>query len=126
MPRPSKHTTARGLESEARVLEACQLPTRPTWMHRSRRATRIEDRSGIDIVVESDVGRLLVQVKSSALGKEHFRPRAFLGIAVVVAARGETAEVLLAKVVRELEPLRAERQKVIEAVRARSGKKKSG
>jgi hypothetical protein len=51
-------------------------------MHRSRRATRIEDRSGIDIVVESDVG--------------------------------------------ELGPLRAERQKVIEAVRARSGRRGRG
>jgi hypothetical protein len=59
-----------------------------------------------------------------------WEPRAgladLLAPAVVVAARGESAEALLAKVVNELEPLRAERQKVIEAVRARSGKKKRG
>jgi hypothetical protein len=40
-------------------------------MHRARLATRIEDRSGVDIVVESDVGALLVQVKSSNAGKQH-------------------------------------------------------
>jgi hypothetical protein len=107
-----------------RVLDACRLPARPTWMHRARRASRIEDRSGIDIVVESDVGPLCVQVKSSVLGKEHFRPRAFLGIAVVVAGRGEPPEALLVKVVSELEKLRAERKLVLEAVRARSGKKR--
>jgi len=53
---------ARGLESEERVLEACRLEPRPAWLRRARRATRTEDHSGIDVVVESDVGRLFVQV----------------------------------------------------------------
>jgi hypothetical protein len=79
-------------------------------MRMARRASRIEDRSGIDIVVESDVGTLALQVKSSALGKERFRPRPFIGIAVVVVGRAEGAEALLAKVVAELEKVRAERQ----------------
>jgi hypothetical protein len=50
-----------------RLLESYRLPSRPPWMHRARPATRMEDRSGIDIVVESDVGALLVQVKSSSV-----------------------------------------------------------
>src|SRR5258708_7558450 len=105
-PGSGKRDHNRGLESELRVVEACRLPTRPPWMTKVRRATRIEDNSGIDVVVESDVGTLLVQVKSSNLGKKHFRPRAFLGIALVVVRPADTPEALLKKVVGELEPVR--------------------
>lgn len=77
-------------------------------MHRARLATRIEDRSGIDVVIDSDVGQLLVQVKSSKLGKEHFRQRPLLSIAVVVVRPSDSPEVLLARLVAELEPIRAQ------------------
>jgi hypothetical protein len=106
-----------------RVLEACRLSTRPPWMRMARRASRIEDRSGIDIVVESDVGTLALQVKSSALGKERFRPRPFIGIAVIVVGRTEGAEALLAKVVTELEKVRAERQQARQAVGRRRARR---
>jgi hypothetical protein len=118
-PGSGKRDQERGLESELRVVEACRLPTRPPWMTRVRRATRIEDHSGIDVVVESDVGTLLIQVKSSNLGKKHFRPRAFLGIALVVVRPGDTPEALLKKVVGELEPVRALRLQARRNWRAR-------
>jgi hypothetical protein len=87
-PKIDKLTHQRGIESEMRLLESCRLPSRPSWMHRARLATRIEDRSGIDIVVESDVGALLVQVKSSNAGKQHFRRRPLLGILSRVGVGG--------------------------------------
>jgi hypothetical protein len=77
-------------------------------MRRSRLATRIEDRSGIDIVIESDVGELLVQVKSSKFGKQNFRPRPLLSIAIIVVRAADSAEALLAKLVGELETIRAQ------------------
>ncbi len=104
--RTGKDAQQRGLESEMRVLEACRLPARPAWMRSARPATPIEDRSGIDVVVESDVGRLLVQVKSSKLGKKRFRPRPLLGIAIVVVRASDSPESVLAKVVAELETIR--------------------
>jgi hypothetical protein len=107
-PRADKLTHQRGIESEMRVLESCRLSSRPDWMHRARLATRIEDRSGIDVVIGSDVGELLVQVKSSKLGKEHFRPRPFLSIAIVVVHAADSAEAILAKLVSELEAIRAQ------------------
>ncbi len=107
-PKVDKLTHQRGIESEMRLLESCRLPSRPPWMRRARLATRIEDRSGVDIVIESDVGALLVQVKSSNAGKQHFRRRPLLSIAIVVVHAADSAEALLVKVVGELEPIRAQ------------------
>jgi hypothetical protein len=121
-PRVDKLTHQRGIESETRLLESCRLPSRPPWMHRARRATRIEDRSGVDIVIESDVGALLVQVKSSNAGKEHFRRRPLLSIAIVVVRAADSAEALLAKVIGELEPIRARHLEMGLAVAGRRAK----
>jgi hypothetical protein len=68
----------RGRANEHHVLEACLLASRPAWMVSARAGTRAEDHDGIDVVVESDVGKLYVQVKSSRTGKAAFvkrRPR---------------------------------------------------
>lgn len=97
----------RGTSSEARVLAACQLEGRPPWMVSARAATREEDHAGIDVVIESDVGKLFVQVKSSRRGKAAFlerRRRAVVG--VVVASVADAPERLLAKVVGALAPIR--------------------
>jgi hypothetical protein len=120
-PRVDKLTHQRGIESEMRVLDACRLPSRPAWMHRARLATHMEDHSGIDVVIEADVGELLVQVKSSKLGKEHFRPRSFLSIAIVVVRAADSAEALLAKLVGELETIRAQHLARGLALRSRRG-----
>jgi hypothetical protein len=99
----------RGRTSEDRVLEALELPSRPAWMSGVRRATPAEDRAGIDVVVESDVGKLFVQVKSSRGGKAAFAQRrrsARVGVVVVVVT--DSPERVLAKVVGELGKIRAE------------------
>ena len=99
----------RGRSNEVLVLGACQLPSRPAWMCAARAATREEDARGIDVVIESDIGSLYVQVKSSRRGKEAFlqrRRRAV--IAVVVVRPGCTAESALAKVVGEVGKVRRE------------------
>ena len=118
----SEATHLRGIESEMRVLESCRLPSRPVWMHRARLATRIEDRSGVDIVIGSDVGTLLVQVKSSKAGKQHFRHRPLLSIAIVIVRAADSAEALLVKVVGELEPIRAQHLERRLAVTPRRGR----
>jgi hypothetical protein len=98
----------RGRRSEDHVLEALALPSRPEWIRSVRKATKTEDRAGIDVVVESDVGKLFVQVKSSRGGKTHFEEkRRRARIAVVVAKVTDSPEGLLRKVVGELAKMRA-------------------
>jgi len=104
-----KEAKKRGRISEARVLEALALPSRPEWMRAFRMATKEEDRAGIDVVVESDVGKLFVQVKSSRRGKAAFvERRRGARIAVVVVAVTDTPEAVLRKIVGELAKIRAE------------------
>lgn len=68
--------TEKGKRAESRALEAAQRITE-SWMKSVRLATRKEDEAGIDIVVESDVGKLFLQVKSSKGSARSFskRPR---------------------------------------------------
>jgi hypothetical protein len=104
-----KLASERGRSSEKRLLTACLLPGRPEWMRAARRATKQEDHDGIDVVVESDVGKLFIQVKSSRRGKVAFEQRARRArIAVVVVARDDGPEKLLRKVVGQLAAIRAE------------------
>jgi hypothetical protein len=99
----------RGRGNEKRVLEACQLPTRPKWMLEVRRGTRAEDHAGIDLVIESDVGKLFVQVKSSRRGKADFEEkRRSARVAVVIVRAGDSQEQILSKVVSAVAPLRKE------------------
>jgi hypothetical protein len=104
-----KVANQRGRGNEKRVLDACLLAARPGWMQAARLATREEDHDGIDVVIESDVGKLYVQVKSSRRGKAAFlesdrRAR----VAVVVVRTGDSQEALLRKVVGGVGALRAE------------------
>jgi hypothetical protein len=100
--------TARGRSNEARALEACAAGRRPPWMRGVRKATLAEDHDGIDLVVESDVGKLYVQVKSSRGGKAAFlQKRRRAEVAVVVVKSGDTDEAILRKIVAALQPVRA-------------------
>jgi hypothetical protein len=112
--RLGKAAYERGLTSEKRVLEACKLEKRPPWMLRARRATRIEDHSGIDVVVETEVGSLAIQVKSSEGGKAHFRPRPLLNVGIVVVREDDSPNVLLNSVVSQLRPIRASHLKALD------------
>jgi hypothetical protein len=108
-----KDAKKRGGTSEARVIEALALPARPAWMRAARKATRSEDHAGIDVVIESDVGKLYVQVKSSRGGKAAFlERRRSARIAIVVVHVTDSPETLLRKVVGELGQIRAEYLKV--------------
>jgi hypothetical protein len=81
-------------------------------MKSARKATRDEDADGIDVVIESDVGKLFVQVKSSRGGKAAFaEKRRRARIAVVVARTADTQEALLRKVVAAVGEVRADIRK---------------
>jgi len=99
----------RGRSSEQRLLEACQLDKRPTWMLSARAGTRDEDARGIDVVLDTDVGKLYVQVKSSKTGGRHFKERKRSArIAVVVVRVDDTPDTLLQKVLSAVSPIRKE------------------
>lgn len=100
---------ARGRSAEERVVEALALPSRPAWVLGARRATKAEDHAGIDAVVDSDVGKLFVQVKSSRTGKAKFQERKRgVRVAIVIVRGGDDGEAVLRKVVGELAKVRAE------------------
>jgi hypothetical protein len=97
----------RGHANERHVLDACLLPTRPAWMTSARAGIRAEDHDGIDVVVESDVGKLFVQVKSSRTGKVAFAERRRRAhVAVVVVKSGDALEEILRRIVGALAPVR--------------------
>ena len=76
-------------------------------MMSARADTRAEDHDGIDVVVESDVGKLFLQVKSSRTGKSAFAQRRRRAhVAVVVVRAGDTLEEILRRVVGALAPVR--------------------
>jgi len=98
----------RGRMNESRVLHACLVAERPDWMRSIRRATHDEDHAGIDLVVESDIGKLFVQVKSSRTGKlEYLARRRPAKVAIVVAMDRDSQDALFRKVFGELAKLRA-------------------
>jgi hypothetical protein len=76
-------------------------------MTSARAATRTEDHDGIDVVVESDVGKLFLQVKSSRAGKVAFAERRRRAqVAVVVVKIGDSLEEILRRIVGALAPAR--------------------
>ena len=101
--------TERGRANEKRALDACVLPARPAWMQSVRMASREEDRDGIDLVIDSDVGKLYVQVKSSRGGKMAFlQRRRRARVAVVVVSATDSPEAIQRRIVGEVGKIRAE------------------
>jgi len=104
-----KLAAERGRARERHVLAACALRARPAWMRNARAATRVEDHRGIDVVIDSDVGKLFVQVKSSLMGKAKFeRRRRHARVVVVVVDAGDSLEAVLGLVVGAVGEVRAE------------------
>jgi hypothetical protein len=102
----------RGRRSEERALEACRSDARPSWIKTARLAARREDHAGIDVVLETDVGRLFLQVKSSEWGREKFEKRRRKADIAVIVVRSEDDDAkLLAKVSEALGELRAKYRK---------------
>ncbi len=63
---------ARGRANEQRALTILRNTTFPAWVHGVRAGTPEEDARGIDLVVDSTVGPLYLQIKSSVRGREKF------------------------------------------------------
>lgn len=61
----------KGHNNELKVVNAVKNKL-PKWIRDIRLGTREEDSNGIDVVVETDVGKIFIQVKSSTLGKIDF------------------------------------------------------
>ena len=106
---PKATALARGRLAEERVLKACRSDSRPKWILTARFSCHAEDHAGIDIVLETDIGRLFLQVKSSRFGRERFQEvKRKDRIAVVVVKPGDNDEAVLAKVSSALGELRAQ------------------
>jgi hypothetical protein len=68
-----------GLGNERRVVEAFTshypYPGRISWLYNARLSTRYEDKRGVDVVFTTDVGDILIQVKSSEFSQRVFLRR---------------------------------------------------
>lgn len=62
---------AKGHNNEKKVVDACKNNL-PKWIKDIRHGTPEEDCNGIDVVVETDVGKIFLQIKSSKGGKLDF------------------------------------------------------
>jgi len=67
----------KGRDGESRVLLALQnaQSTWPNWLKSIRKATNTEDKKGCDLVADTDVGQLYLQIKSSQTGVKKFGQR---------------------------------------------------
>lgn len=93
----------RGFRNEARVVEALS-ENKPAWVKSARISTRHEDHNGIDVVVESDVGSLYLQIKSSVAGANSFEPRH--NVAVMIVRQHDTHERIRDRAIGHLSNLR--------------------
>ncbi len=86
---------SKGKRNEFRAVAAFRGQFRdvPSWFRGIRNATNEQDSKGIDVVVRTDMGEILVQIKSSVLGADRFRLEQGNGrygkdIAVIVITEG--------------------------------------
>lgn len=86
---------AKGENRELRAVASLALGEIPPWLLSVRRATQPEDFRGIDIVGESDVGTLMVQVKGCAAAARNFKadPRSRYIEVVIVDERTDDATI---------------------------------
>jgi hypothetical protein len=98
----------RGHANESRAVRLLSeaWPSRPAWIEAVRLGSPAEDGRGIDLVVESDVGALHLQIKSSALQAQLFRPRRGELIAAVCGRGNDRA--VRDRLVDALESLRSQ------------------
>lgn len=83
----------KGALAEKRCLDAAEeLCKTHDWLLSARSCTKQEDARGIDIVVESDIGFLYIQVKSSRICAWSFRQKRSRSKAIVVIIPPEMAD----------------------------------
>lgn len=75
----------KGRLAEQRCLESVnELRVKSPWIYGARLANLKEDARGIDVVVETDLGKLYLQVKSSHYGAHKFRRKRPKAKAIVI------------------------------------------
>jgi hypothetical protein len=80
----------KGKLAEKRVFLAVEkLSTEYTWIHSARLATLKEDARGIDVVVETPIGPLYIQVKSSPRGVRHYKSKRRKARVIMVIVKPE-------------------------------------
>lgn len=86
---------AKGENRELRALASLVLGEIPPWLLSVRRATVDEDRRGVDIIGESDVGQIMLQVKGCAAAARSFKadPRSRYIEVVIVDERTDDATI---------------------------------
>lgn len=91
----------RGDERERKALASLGVEPLPVWLKSVRARTPEEDRRGIDLVGESDVGQLHVQVKGCKAAARNFHERNWNRalIEVVIVAGHEDDKVIRDRVV---------------------------
>lgn len=100
--KPKKHrrfktvSNNKGRETERRFFEAMRefRNKRPEWLLCIRRGTPKEDTQGIDGLAVIDVGRIIIQIKSSEVGAQkfirgpHFKKHKYIIILVILQSYG--------------------------------------
>ncbi len=105
-----KITQERGRLAEDKVLQCLQdLCLIPEWVKGIRPATKEEDRQGQDAFLQTDVGEIPIQIKSSVAGAERFRQKYGDRIPVVIVASFDRLDEVLVKVIEAIEPERNRR-----------------
>lgn len=84
-----RSANARGSNSERIALAAAEMAVEQNeHLHAARAATPAEDRRGIDLVIDSDVGPLYLQVKDGRAAARVFSTMRRKAIIEVVTVRG--------------------------------------
>ncbi len=103
----------RGRRNEERALDAVTTANL-SWIRSARLATREEDARGIDLVLETDVGGLFFQIKSSHRGKRKFidtHGKSRTRIAVIVLQHLLTEKLFQTRI---LEAVHSERKAILD------------
>ncbi len=101
-----------GHRNEERALDVI-ISAKLEWIYSARLATKEEDSRGIDIVLETDIGQLFFQIKSSYYGMKKFLGKhgnSRTHIAVVILNRFLTEKSFQRKV---LEAINYERNAIL-------------
>lgn len=88
-----RHANKKGRTAEERALAAvAHIAIKFTWMQNHRLATKPEDAKGIDVVVNTSIGPLYIQVKSSRTGVRHYKERRRKARVVIVIIEPEMTD----------------------------------
>lgn len=110
-----KERIKKGRKNESLVLQALNNAANknklPKWIHEFYLSSYEEDQKGIDLIVNTDVGKLYLQIKSSKYGKNKFENKfktniKRYGIETIIVNTEESEEKLLLKILLLLKRMR--------------------